>query len=390
MISSKSHSPQRATAGFSLVELMVALLAGTLVVSSVYIVGAGSARYFQHQNRLSHTQMALRTGMEILRKDIARAGFMGSPNSRLENMCAAPAQHIQAVEFINNADLASIPNAAANSVRADRIRLVGNYASSDSYLAASIVGGSAIRLQRNWQGFRRSFVNPTNGRLNRFEFRQVFQTGRMIHLETLQGYHFFSTITGTVPGFSQINISPPLPIGTDCLDIASGATITPLSRIEYLIGDLGGDLNDAGSNVVKGQATQLIRREISFGAAATPVRNSERVVLEYPIDFDLRFVLDAAAAGAQPILVRAQDAPAAIALANINTTPVATPQNVRSVRISISTRTQEQDPRFAFLPPIAGTAPRSFQFDPTRPGAARVRTMSSEVFLPNLAYWRRN
>ncbi|MFW5921446.1 MAG: PilW family protein, partial [Polyangiales bacterium] len=48
------------TAGFTLLELMVALVAGLIAISSIYFVSAASTRHFHEQQRIAQTQMSLR------------------------------------------------------------------------------------------------------------------------------------------------------------------------------------------------------------------------------------------------------------------------------------------------------------------------------------------
>ncbi len=389
MVHTSSH--RRQNRGFTLLELMVALTAGTLVISSVYVIGAGTARNFQGENRISQSQMGLRTAIDQIRRDIARAGLMGSPNSFAENNCLPPPRHVQAIEFVNDTDNASIPNADANMVSADRVRLIGNYATSDSYLVNTVSPtGTSIRLQQNWQGFQRSFINRISNTYDTTLFEQAFQVGRMLHIQTLQGGHFYVNITSTTAATATVNVSPALPVGSVCMSgLGDGAIVAPLVRIEYLITNLGGDYDTSNDLTIQGTPTQLVRREVQFDAAATPVVNTERVVVEYPVDFNLRFIVDTALNSDPPVLAKLDDATASVRFADVNANPAARPQVARQVQISLSVRTPELDPRFKFVARTSTAEPlRTYRFsdDSTRSGAARVRTQTAEVFLPNVAF----
>ncbi|MBC7172556.1 MAG: prepilin-type N-terminal cleavage/methylation domain-containing protein, partial [Polyangiaceae bacterium] len=70
--------PSRKKGGFTLVELMAALVAGLVAITAIYAVGSSSARHFQEQQRIAQTQMALRMAMSQLRVDIQRAGLFGT------------------------------------------------------------------------------------------------------------------------------------------------------------------------------------------------------------------------------------------------------------------------------------------------------------------------
>jgi type II secretory pathway pseudopilin PulG len=388
MMTPHTHAHTRTrTSAFTLVELMVALTAGALVIASAFVVGAGSSRDFGDQNRIAQTQMSLRAGIEQLRVDIARAGFLASANTRrMPGVCIVPSRHVQAVEFANDVATA-IPNASENGVSGDRLRLVGNFATADSYYATGINStGDQITLQRSWQGFRRSFFSKTNSMYDPTAFSAVFRPGRMLHISTAQGTHLFVQITDANPATASINFTPSLPPGGACVGgLADGAMVSPLVRIEYLITDLGGSFKPLNSTVV-GTPTQLVRREILFDAAGTPVLGTERAIAEFAVDFNLNFILDdELVINEPPVLNRYTGTAAANLMADVNTNPAAAPHRIRSILYSVSVRTPEQDGRFKFVTRQTGAPLTRYRADPQLPGSARVRTVVGEVFLANVA-----
>lgn len=388
----------RTKAGFTLIELMVALVAGVIAITTIYFVGSASARHFHEQQRIAQTQMSLRMGMEQLRRDVQRAGFLGTPNSRRETRCGTPPpREVQALEFLNDDQTAVLPNAAQNGVTADTLRLTGNYATGDSYFVSSLTaGGNGVHLQTSWHGFRRDFGDPVNA--DRFD--AVFRPGRMLHLTTLQGKHFFVQITGADPGRAQVDFNPALPLGGACTGgLADGAVVAPLSRIEYSVQNLANDAagqslapeGDPAAAAFRGEAAaQLVRREIDFGG--NPVPNSERIVLEHVAMVDYQFLVDTAGPGLAPNLAVLADQNANGQLGDVNANAAFRPETVRSVRVSLSARTVEQDPRFPWVAsaagaPATGVAPTRYKVVPGDEfqGAARVRTLRTEIFLPNVA-----
>ena len=70
--------------GFTLIELMVALVAGLIAISSVYTISKASSQNFHEQQRISQAQMATRMAVEQIRLDVQRAGFLGSANTGTE------------------------------------------------------------------------------------------------------------------------------------------------------------------------------------------------------------------------------------------------------------------------------------------------------------------
>lgn len=394
-------------AGFTLIELMVALVAGLVVISAAYYIGGASARHFAEQQRIGQTQTAVRMAMMQLEADIERAGLHGSPNSTSAPNCGvAPPNRIQAVDFTPDHYTGALPNAGNNpGVAADRLILTGNYATSDAYLVNTLgpTGGQVV-LQPNWQAMRRDFGQwgtpdpldvPAPPPFDVDRFQQVFRAGRMLRLLTTAGKELFVTIQGTDPGGAGmqgpvINISPNIPVGDLCVGgLADGALVAPLVRIEYAVVDPAGDaslavLTDPASNAALEAAlgrnnAVLVRRELDFNGAV--IAGTTRIVMEFVADFQFSFVFDTSAPGVPPNLIRATDG-AAVGILN------ATPEQLRSVSIDLAARTRQHEARFAFVPRTdpAVQPLTSYQVTTNVPGAARVRSLHSEVLLPNVAY----
>ncbi|MCS6797987.1 MAG: prepilin-type N-terminal cleavage/methylation domain-containing protein [Myxococcota bacterium] len=369
------HEP---IAGFTLVELMVALTAGAFALMAIYSIGASSARHFQEQQRVGTAQTSLRLGLEQLRRDISRAGYLGVGWSQQAQRCVNPAVPVQAVEIRDGAETASLPNAGPNGVHADRLLLTGNYATADEYLIVGLdASGTQARLQSSWQAFRRSFLLQ-DGTFHGPSFDAAFEPGRVLRIRTQQGNHFFVTITDRRGGGGvdpRVTFSPALPVGGACTGgLADGATVAPLSRIEYRVMDLaatGAGASLAGRGLVPGaQGPQLVRREIGFATEA-PLAQTERVVLDHVAHFDVDLFADVRPVGsATPVLQRFDD------VAAQNLTQGVNRHRVRSVVVNVATRTPSEDPR---LDPSVG-----YDVDPLARGAARIRRAETEILLPNL------
>lgn len=388
----RSTSHRRARAGYSLVELMIALTAGALVISSTYFIGAASSRHFQEQQRIGQTQMGVRLAMDQLQRDIARAGYLGTGSSLRDQRCRAPAFELQAVEFANNVDNAMIPNAALNGVSADRLTLVGSYASNDSYIATGLnAAGDALFLQTTWQMFRRNFGLPPIDATATGAFASMFAPNRVLRIRTQAGNVFYTRITGANPGAASISFAPALGVGGLCVGgLGDSASVSVLSRIEYRVDDGTGfnsaSLNPPGSDYIEGRRSYLLRREVSFAGVAIP--DTERVVLENVVDFNLDFVVDQQPNRTlPPNLVRLTGVAAAPLFGSIAAGAAgAAPERARSLIVSLSGRTADQDPSFPYVLRGAGQPLTRFKVtvNAAYPGAARVRSLTSEVLLSNL------
>src|SRR5262249_28156260 len=77
--------------GFTLTELMVAITGGLFISIAVFLLARQASRFYQHESRVSTATMASVVGFERLRADIARAGFLASPNVRKDpEVCNGP------------------------------------------------------------------------------------------------------------------------------------------------------------------------------------------------------------------------------------------------------------------------------------------------------------
>jgi len=393
---SRRERAQRSRAGFTLLELMVALVAGLIAISSIYYISAASSKHFHEQQRVAQTQMAVRMAMERLRRDVARAGFLGTPNSQKEVSCRSAAGGVQlrAVEYLPNADVGALPNAAENGVTADGIRLTGNYVTSDAYLAQGLgVGGRTVTFQTDWQAFRHTF-GIVGSTYDGAAFDDVFRAGRFLHIETQQGQHFFVQITGTNASNQTVTFTPNLPVGSTCIPgLGDGALVSPISRIEYRVVDprtAGGLANLLSPNATGGtdpgladarglKPAVLIRREVDFTNAATPIAGSEQVVLEFAANLEYSFVFDSQSVRGQPPTLVTQTKGIAATTLNV------TPERVRSVLISLSGRTPDQEPTFHWAARAANAPLTRYRANPASSGASRVRTLTTEVLIPNVA-----
>ncbi len=398
--------PSRRRGGFTLIELMVALVAGLIAVTATYYVGSAASRHFSEQQRIGQTQSSVRMAMMQLSADVQRAGLYGTPNSDTADSCGvAPTQRIQAVRFEPGAYTGALPNAGANpGVAADSLILTGNFATSDSYLVNTLgPTGSQIVLQPNWQAMRRDFGQwgapdptevPAPPAFDDDRFQQVFRAGRMLKLQTTTGKELFVTIQGTDPAGAGmqgpvINVTPSIPVGGLCVGgLADGAMVSPLMRVEYAVVDPSADASLAvligGSTPALDTAlgrtnSVLVRRELGFDG--TVIAGTTRIVMEYVADFQLSFVFDTSGPGVPPAITTLTDANA-LGVLNAN------PEQLRSAIVNLSARTRQHEERVGF---VARTDPANemlsvYQVSADAPGAARVRSARSEILIPNVAY----
>lgn len=379
--------------GFTLLELMVSLTIGLIAILAAYTLSRASTEGFHNQQRIAQTQLAVRMAADQIRNDVQRAGFLAVPSTATARRCTPMPDAVEfgAVEVRDEMDTGNLPNAAANRVQADRLRLIGNYATTSRYVIDSAVG-DRVRIDASTQGFRDSF-GITGDNYDEDAFNNVFRTGRYIHIEDLDGDHFFLRITGVDGGTQSLTVTPSLNNGSgDCVSGAMRQSfVSPLMRIEYAVVDavnapntmanLFGDGAQQALDQARGTTpTLLIRREVSFDAAAAPVPNSERIVLDHVADFSVDLAIDQNAG-----VVAAGPSIALAVAGQAQTVSVNTPEQVRSLIVSLAGRTADQEEGFPFVPRLDGAPLTRYQVNPAIPGAARIRQTRFEVFLPNVA-----
>lgn len=393
---------RRRQAGFTLLEMMAALVAGLIAIGSIYTLSSASSKHFHEQQRISQTQMSLRMAMSRLTADIARAGFGGTPNSAAElnlGMLAcnqAPINPLSAVSFANHLDGgAAVPNTGTNGVQTDRLDLLGNYATSDVYRAMPSAAANQLVIQSAWHSFARSFGIPGDPvrPYNQDAFEDVFRPGRLIHVRTTDQKHFYARVVasnGAVNSFS-VTFTPAFNCSNARLD---GAMVSPLSRIRYrIVSTIGGPQSDMAGlnlgnvptgNVQAGTLNSMLVRE-ELDEAGLRVPNSEQIVLEYAVHADYQFVVDTQlGVGLPPIMQLEQG----------NATPNVTnfPHRIRSIIVNLGARTSRHDASFgggtSGVTPAPPIPLRTFRVSNTLPGLARVRTLRSEVMLRNMREMR--
>ncbi|MBK8412967.1 MAG: prepilin-type N-terminal cleavage/methylation domain-containing protein [Sandaracinaceae bacterium] len=397
-------------AGFTLVEMLIAVVAGAITIATVYSLGAGTTRAFQEQNRINQTQAAVRSAMEQVRRDVARAGFGGTPdsggNASNGDRGANPAgcavtQGFRMVGLDVNHDAYTnellLPGNSHNRVQADGVVMTGNYATGDHYLVSQIVGGTTITFQQTRQSFRRSFGSPLDAQ----RFADAFQAGRWVYLVSETGRRAAREITSVNGATATVTVTPAISVG--CFGYGRGARISPISRVEYFaeVPEAGNAFawllpgGTAAEREARGvDQTILARRELSFGdvGTITPIANTERVVLEYLVHFDVAVTRDTAAAGAvDPILVETLGADGGAA--DLADDPV----SGRAVRVTLGARTPGVDPSFPWTGPRASQRASLRSYLPRLPPnttpaqavgrapSAHVRTAEELIMLENIA-----
>jgi len=433
--------------GFTLIELMVAMVVGLTAITSVYSLGAAMSEQFYEEQRTATSQGSSRAAIMELRRDISRAGLFGSPNAQREDRCETglPAQPslptfdggpiaMGAFQYYPDADIAVLGGNNPGRVRADRLRVLTSLYLTDQLLIDSVTpDGQTLILQTGNQAYRRTFAwgqaaGPFTGSAPNYltgddligagaanwngigqNGARAFQTNSVLHIESPEGYHFFRTNFVKVANAQnqvRLRVNPALPVATACLPGAGeGSTVAPLQWVEYaLVDPFTNDALAVGSNFMDFEAffdvagTNALL-ETGFGTAGEgALREQGNVML-------VRRILDPVNGNVRPnttqvlaefvsnfevsFLVDRRSGTTTAPLAPLmeaETSINNIPEQVRSVLINLGIRSPLEDPSI----PFAGVNNNNtrFEVNPLERGSARVRHIRIEI--PVMSVARRN
>jgi prepilin-type N-terminal cleavage/methylation domain-containing protein len=384
----------RARHGFTIIEVLVALGLTGVVAIGLYTLSAVASQTFQQQQRVSEMQLRLRSAMEILRADIQRAGYQATPNSVFDpSIC--PRRDPQLFAVALSVDNPNPTHLAADNrfINPVRMMLVGNFASTDEYKIGG-VNGTRVLIQHRWDEWRR----VTSAQ----DMARIFPIGGLVRLRSLDGSIQFGTVSGInyrdslqpITLMPSVDLTIPVTINdgltTGCGLNSSIGWIAPVSVIDYRIANVGATQTNAyaGSPQFSLGKTDLVRRRYTIaGGALTPDPVSETIVSEYAVDFAIGAVMDNGGGLPEPVFTRyAPGDPALNLLLPMPNVGASFAHRLRSLTFRLSVRDRAQDPDFGWIQRAGANQPLSrFRVNAAMPGAARVRTATSEITLINIA-----
>ena len=420
---SATHSVRRrnkraSERGFTLLELLVASIAGLFVVLAAFMLSRGATRLFASEGRVGNSQLNLRLGVDRLRQDLERAGYMTTPNVRQDpDVCPDPGSlgfpvRLQSIYYQQGSFATSgaeTPLSLSNNLTPDRLTISGNFATTDSYLAATIEpstsgAGHDIVLQLGWGSSNRLMSGAETGSALA-SLQAIFAEGRMVRIRNNLGSSQFVVVQSTAinsTGRAVISVSatPTYQVTTGSTvvkrcggqGVCLGCEISPVQIVRYEVRSLASDSRFGwayagdGGGVGEKDKYDLVRSELRPDGTVVP--NSEEIVAEYAVDLGFAFGVDSSNAltpGApyiEPNIISIPFGSAENARWGgdiLGGDPSVRPQRIRSVRYRLTTRTRFAD--YNAATDEAGPGLGRYMLGPER--YSRARTITGEVSLVN-------
>lgn len=430
----------RAYRGFTMLELLVAVLAGTLVAMAAFGFAKASTRAFSQEARLAAAGAAVTQGFRRLTNDIQRAGFQSSANIRRDyafkrtGVCEDPTTsplgiaNLQSVLIEPHGTYAQTGSvsAATNNIVADRLTLAGMYSLNDmlDLKAVQSSGGViTVTLDIETRAFREYMGPvPTPARL-----AEAFRPGRIARIyDANSGFSHYGVVAGSNfgAGVGQVMLSALSRVmikgtgyagatreGESCGLDQTGAGnrfIGVVNRYRYEVRDLRNDPAYAlmypatvdlglGATVTTGaqeaSRMELVRTELDV--AGQPMGDNE-LIAEYAARLRFGGTVDTAAPPAANSDLRYQPNITRLDIGNPLFYPFVasvaggggmSPGRVKALGVMFAVRSRDFDRRSDLPPPVT---PQNFpggiyRYEyPVNSGSfARVRTLQADVALSN-------
>jgi prepilin-type N-terminal cleavage/methylation domain-containing protein len=408
------HRRRGCARGFTLVELMVAMVAGMFVAIAVFTLAKHASAFATRQARIADATLQSVVGFERLKADISRAGFLTSPN-----VVKDPAMCRPSVDPLYPAGLARMASvfiepvpttqlsteSTLNGLSPSRIVLAGSYSSPDVFVARSIsqTDPPVVFLSLTSLGMANIGYQPA---MDAATLATVFPPNRALRILDDTGHVQFATISGVTGGANpSITLETEPNVQFRALNTTSKCGIRGLGNdfvnvvnfVRYDIRSLD-DVAEAGLNAMYrgGPSYESTRRELvreELDVTGSPIAGTLELVAEYAVD--LGFSLFVAPNDSSPLTRVSGAAVAQYAGDPSGLSAGDGPQLIRAVHAWLSVRSQEADRTSGLRLTTTAPGPNMLRIsvnptDATQPPFARVRTLQSTIPLNNQARatWR--
>jgi len=408
------HGVRPTELGFTLVELMVAITGGLFVSMVVFALARDGSRFYQRESRVAEATLGNVVAFDRLEHDIARAGFLSTPNLTKDPLYCGdattikqlPAQLQNLASIRIDADSIAANNATLKTAgrTPESITLSGAFNSVDRYESWHVDisdTGYTVRLQTRIGALLRQNFATLPVASQTTILSQIFPTGRAIRLLNVDtGTFQISTIAGTrmLGGEAYIDL-PATPVlniaGQQRCGLRGTTLVNVINVVKYALQTVRGNTTDfpnyqqlfaTGNQPYEADRLELVRQELD--STGTPIVGTQEVIAEYAVDLQFALTTLENAATVPSFATWGFDVPGTVeSIAGTTSASAARPQNIRAVRARLSVRSREVD-RQENVVPSSNVATGLYRIQITdaatkTSGFARVRTLQSDIVIPS-------
>lgn len=367
MTCSKAHSRR----GFTLVELMVTVLVGSIVIAGVYSIYTASVRGYRVQNQALEGFASLRMATRQIKADLRSAGFNAPGQSNEETwVTTAPGLVLSAVAVDVDPKLPVVHQQQNESIAPQQIRLLGDFFSHRTYTSERITG-QTVTLR--WA--------PDDG--DEDSFNRIFNNRRMLRIEAFgvaRQEQYLPIVSASFEG----GLNPEVTVSEPVQGVGGFGSGYELSVVGYVRYRLKRDERRSGSSM----KFDLVREDLD--PDGNPVDGSALITAENVVDlqvYDICLNTTAPEPGTMrqvpvaitcyPTLSAIQGSPYSLKADATNSSHL-----LRSMTVKVSVRSSFEDEELPFAPRTQLDEPlNAFDVDPAMTGAARVYEMATTVTL---------
>ncbi len=392
--SQRVRVPAGGRGGFTLIELMVALVVGGMLMATLVGMSAAIQKSAGWSRELSDIQANLRLAMKAISDDLLQAAFMAPADMTLEQ-CKYPGQFgggptpPPAIAWDNGTRKLSLSGNLASS-REFLIDLQGNPATQATVMCRN---GMPFEPVLNCGGDRDampfgfySAIPAEQAAFNAQQFNRVFCNGQLFRINRGSGVYGFFNVQAPVPATFSFQLNPSINRDHEAFGVATkgdrGKWVNPITSLEYQAVPAGIPPGTRGVALRRTQTvcgTPEVRDLVEFLLPVNGTQWDGFQVQVYPEPNP-----PATYCGPRPASsIDPNDPtqpPQAATAANMN------PVRARAILVTLRARTVTEDPKF-FIQGYGANDAQNFGFDldgdPSN-GLARVRTESTLIQLKNL------
>lgn len=361
--------------GFTLLELMIAVLVGSIVIMGVYTLYSVSINGYRIQDQTLQALGQLRSASNQLKADLRSAAFNAPAQSNAEAWVETRGTTVLTAVAIQDDSSVPVANIGENdNILPQEIRLLGDYESQKLFQTVQVQG---TKVTLNW--------NVTEDG-DKDEFERVFTPDNMVRIE-LYGQLRHEIVIPIASNSWNGGVQPEITL-TDAVPgvygIGTGNELNVVSFLRYRL------QNDTrrDSNSVK---YDLIRERLDPQGHAIP--GTWLIVAEYIVDlqfYDICLNVATPAPGSMeqvPVQIECYATLADLQAAGYSLAPDSSNEShlLRSLKFKVAARTPFEDPDMPFLARNDRDEPlRTFELDTSLVGSARVFEAVHSVFMTSI------